>query len=94
MTLQEEGKRYLRQKDLAERWQCVPGTIINYRKKGLLKYFRLPGSTNIYYYLDEVEELERNHTKNENQKGGDNKKKAEIKEVKPCVSSPKKEWRI
>ena len=88
------GKTYFRQNELARRWNCSPATIINYRKNGLLPYFQLPGSSNVLYPCDKIFEIEQVNTKEMNRKGGDKKKLAEIKKVEPCVSSPKKEWRI
>ena len=86
-----EDKIYFTQKELAERWHCVEGTIINYRKNGMISYFQLPGSRKVLYPIDDIKRIESQNTIKE---GGD-KPKAEIKRVKPCVSTPKnKEWSI
>ena len=82
--------KFITQKELAERWKCTEGTIINFRKRGLLSYFQLPGSKKILYPIDEIIEIENQHII---MKGGD-KPKAEVKRVKPCVSSTVKEWRM
>ena len=89
------GKTYMKQAELAERWRCSQGTIIGYRKQGLLPFFQLPSSSMVLYPLEEILEIERKYTVNHlKAKGGDKKPKAEMKKVEPCVSSPKKEWRI
>ncbi|MBS3758540.1 MAG: DNA-binding protein [Desulfobacterales bacterium] len=88
------GKVFLKQAELAERWGCSQGTIINYRNKGLISFFQLPESTKVLYPVSEILEIERKYTKNASKTKGGDSKKAETKKVKPCVSAPKKEWRI
>ena len=88
------GKVFLRQAELAERWGCSQGTIINYRKKGLLPFFRLPESNKVLYPVTEILGIEKQYTRNNSKTKGGDSKKAETKKVKPCVSAPKKEWRI
>lgn len=91
----KDGKneaRYLTQAELAERWRCAESTVIKYRHKGVISYFQLPGSSKVLYSLDEIEKIENQNT---NKKGNDKPKQpADIKRVKPCKSSDKKEWRI
>jgi len=91
MEKEKYERKYLSQKELAQRWNCSQGTIIGYRKKGIISYFQLPETKKINYELKVITEIENQNTIRE---GGD-KKKAEIKRVKPTVSTPpKKEWRI
>src|SRR6056297_2290226 len=84
-------KAFLKQAELAERWGCSQSTIINYRNKGLISYFQLPESTKVLYPVAEVLEIERKYTKNNSKPKGGDRKKAEAKKVKPCVS-PNKDW--
>jgi len=92
MAEKENDKKYFTQRELADRWECVEGTIINYRNKGIISFFQLPASTKVLYPVDEIIELEKNNTI---KKGGNNKPEVEVKRVKPCVSSSKnKEWRM
>lgn len=93
MAVQEEGMVFLSQQELAKRWRCSEGTIINRRKNGVISYFLLPESGKPLYPYDEILEIEQKHTKQAKTKGGDSKK-ADLKKVEPCVSAPKKEWRI
>ena len=83
-------KQFLTQKEVADRWRCAESTIINYREKGLISYFQLPGSSKILYLIDDIEEVESQNTK---KRGGD-KPKAKVKREKPCISSTSKQWRI
>ena len=94
MAINTENTVYLTQRELAERWRCSEGTIINRRKNGIITYFRLPGSDTPLYPFEDILAIEEEHTKQTKPKGGDKKKKAEIKKVEPCVSAPQKEWRI
>jgi hypothetical protein len=85
---------YLTQSELADRWRCSSGTIINYRKKGFLPYFRLPGCRKILYKIDDIIQIEQ---QNLIRKGGENNHQVNQvrhqKREKPVVSA-KKEWRI
>ena len=84
---------YLTQAELAERWRCSEGTIINYRKKGLLPFFRLPECSKILYKVEDIEHIEQ---KNLIREGGDGKHQVkqlkQQKMEKPVVSA--KEWRL
>ncbi|WP_304511271.1 hypothetical protein [Desulfopila sp. IMCC35008] len=84
---------WITQKELASRWQVSQSTIINYRNKGELLFFRLPGSTRVLYPLDEILKLEGQHTTKEVQIR--QQQLTEIKRKKPVVSTkPQKEWRV
>jgi hypothetical protein len=89
--VEENEQRYFTQKQLAQRWHCTEGSIINYRNKGIIPCFQLPESTKVLYPVEDIIEIEKNNT---TRKGGD-KPVAEVKRVKPCVSSSTfKEWRM
>ena len=88
-----EDKKFLTQSELAKRWRITESTIKNWRERGHLPYFRLPESTRILYPVDDVEEVERQHTTQA--RGVVNPGKgAEIKRRKPVVSSKDEDWRI
>lgn len=80
------------QQEVADYFRVVPSTVKNWRERGLLSFWQAPGSTKVLYYRDEIKDFREQNTINK-KKGGD-KLKAEIRRVKPCVLSPKKEWRI
>jgi len=82
--------RYLTQQEVASRFRVTASTVINWRERGLIKYFQAPGSRRILYPVDAIDELENKCTK----KKGGNPDTSEIKRGKPVVSSSKKEWRI
>ena len=90
-----DGKIYLKQAELAKRWRCSEGSIINYRKKGLIEYFQLPESTKILYLFDNISDFEERHTIKPKSKGGDKHQNQKTEQkVKPCVSTSEKDWRI
>ena len=79
------------QGEVADYFRVVSGTVRNWREQGLLRYWQAPGSSKVLYYRDDVREFRDKNTRSK--KGGD-KKRTEIKVVKPSVSSRKKDWRI
>jgi hypothetical protein len=79
------------QNEVAEYFRVVPGTIKNWRERGLLSYWRAPGSTTVLFYRDDIKDFRDKHTFT---KKGDDKPKVEIKKVKPSVSSKKEIWEI
>jgi predicted site-specific integrase-resolvase len=86
-------KKYLTQKEVADRFRVTPSTIKNWRDEGKLVYFQTPGSTRIIYPVEAIEEFERRNTTQE--KVVEFVRPAEIQRIKPGVSSkPQKEWRI
>jgi hypothetical protein len=86
--------KYLTQKEVADLFRVQPSTVKNWRDAGLLEYFQPPGSTRVLYPRESVEALERQHTKKK-AKVIPFRKPAEVKRIKPEVSSnPKKVWRI
>jgi hypothetical protein len=82
------------QSEVAEYFRVVPGTVKNWRERGLLGYWQAPGSTRVLYFRDEVRNF-RNHNA-QSPKGGDKTKKASEKiKGKPVISSTLNEdWRI
>lgn len=85
------SKELWTQTEVAEYFRVVPGTVKNWREQGLLSYWQAPGSSRVLFARDEIREFREKYTTPK--KGGD-KPKAEIKRVKPSVSSKQREWRI
>jgi hypothetical protein len=79
------------QSEVADYFRVVSGTVKNWREQGLLRYWQAPGSSKVLFYRDEIRAFRDKHTIS---KKGDDKPRAEIKRVKPSVSSEKKAWRI
>ena len=92
MDTKLQEKELWTQSEVAGYFRVVAGTVINWRRQGLLSYWRAPGSRKVLYYRDEVKDFREEHTSAK--KGGGEKPKAEIKRGKPCVSSIPKDWRI
>ena len=57
--------KYLTQKELAQRWRVSQSTIINWREKGEIPYFRVPYSSRILYPEEQIEALEKTNTTNQ-----------------------------
>ena len=83
-------KKFYTQKELAARWHITQSSVKNYRERGLLPYFQLPGSSRVLYPVAEIERIEDENTKLP-KKGVTNKPKSYRK--MPEVSSTR-EWRI
>lgn len=87
-------KKFFTQRELAERWRIAESTVKNFRDRGQLPYFRLPGSSRVVYPLDNVKELERLHTTTAKEVDKE-RQRTEITRKKPDISATsKKEWRI
>jgi predicted DNA-binding transcriptional regulator AlpA len=85
---------YLTQKELADRYSTSESTIKNWRDRGYLPFFRLPGSTRVLYPLDGILEVEQQYT-TPAKEVKHRQQSAEVKRKKPVISAtPKKEWRI
>ena len=85
-------KEFWTQKEVANYFRVVQGTVKNWRDQGLLSYWQAPGSTKILYYRDEIKEFRETNTK---LKKGGGKPKAINRKRKPDVSpAPLKQWRI
>ena len=90
----EVAKKFFTQKELAKRWNVSEGTVINWRKKGLLSFLKFPGSVRVLYpehYILTIEQSFETINKSE----VINKQIKADKGKKPVVSNkPEKEWRI
>ena len=85
--------KYLTQQEVADLFRVKPATVKNWRETGLLDYFQPPGSSRVLYPRASVEEFERRYT--QKAKVIPFRKPAEIKRIKPEISSvQKKVWRI
>jgi len=89
----EENIKYLTQTELAARWHVSPGTIINWREKGSIPFFQVPGSSKMLYPIEKISELEKQNTTLEKE-GNKQKTSTEIKRKKPVMSAKDKKWRI
>ena len=78
------------QSEVAEYFRVSGNTIKNWRNRGLLTFFRAPGSTRVLYLRDEVLEFGGKYTKIRN--GGDRLPPKPTKE-KPVISS-ERDWRV
>ncbi|MGB5231252.1 MAG: helix-turn-helix domain-containing protein, partial [Desulfoprunum sp.] len=88
-------KIYLNQRELSERWDVSPGTIIKWRNEGRIPFFRLPGASRVLYPVDQILKCEQEHTTTIKEEGREQKQHTELKRKKPVVSAkPHKEWRI
>jgi hypothetical protein len=81
------------QNEVAKYFRVVPGTIKNWRDRGLLSYWQAPSSTKVLYFRDELREFQ---GKNKiSKKGGDKPTGLNrIQREKPVVSSIVEDWRI
>lgn len=88
-----ELDKYFTQAEVAERFRKSEGTIINWRRDGMLSFFRPPGSRSVLYLKSEIEDIERKHTTI--RKGGDRKGKPKPTKKKPDVSTTSnKKWEV
>ena len=95
MSNDNTERLWLTQKELAVRWKVSQSSIINYRNKGKLPFFRLPGSSKVLYPMKEIVELEHQNTTTTEEVRRKQKQQIELQRKKPVVSAkPKKEWRI
>ena len=82
------------QKEVADYFRVVPGTVKNWRDQGLLSYWQAPGSTRVLYFSAGIKDFrDRNIT---TKKGGDKTRcLAKIKRTKPDISTTSnKKWRV
>ena len=81
------------QNEVAKYFRVVPSTIKNWRERGLLSYWRAPGSTTVLFYRDDIRDFRDKHTITK--KGGDKPTGLNrIQREKPVVSSVEEDWRI
>jgi len=88
----DNKNKYLTQREVAERFRKSEGTIINWRRSGLLSFFSPPGARSVLYLMPEIEDFEKQYTTI--RKGGGAKKKARPTKEKPDISATQKKWRI
>ena len=78
------------QKEVANYFRVVQGTVKNWREQGLLSYWQAPGSTKILYYRDGIEQFrDLNTTLKKGGGASENKIVVRKRKEKPSVS-PKK----
>ena len=94
--VQKKEKEFWTQAEVAEYFRVSPGTVKNWREKGYLSYFQLPGSTRVLYPDKGIREINKRFT--HTGKEVVSPKQAnwpEIKREKPVVSANNNEdWRI
>ena len=87
------NKEIWTQNEVAGYCRVSPATIKNWREKGKFSYVKVPGSSRVFYYRDEIIAfIERNtiHKKG----GGKTKGKKPVNKRMPVVSSTDDDWRI
>ena len=85
-----QGKELLSQSEVAEHFKVTDNTIKNWRERGLLSYFRAPGSSRILYYRSEIEHFQETFT---TQRKEPKRATREVDRAKPRLSS-EVDWRI
>ena len=87
-------KKYLTQRELAERWRISPSCVKNWRVRGHIPYLQFPGSSRIFYPLQGILEVERQFTTLAKEVVPKGIKRAEIERVEPVISSEEEDWRV
>ena len=94
METQQLDKKLWTQQEVADYFRVVPATVKNWRERGYVCYFQVPGSTRVLYPVEAIKEFERLHTTLAKEVDKE-KRRTEIKRKQPDVSAtPRKEWRI
>ncbi len=92
-NVRNNEQKFLSQQELAARWGVSESTVFNYRDRGILPYFRVPGSTRILYPIDEIEKFEEKNSYR--QEVTKKRKVAENKAEKHVISAKSdRNWRI
>ena len=95
METQQLDKKLWTQQEVADYFRVVPATVKNWRERGYVCYFQVPGSTRVLYPVEAIKEFERLHTTPTKEVVPKQIKGSEIKRVKPVLSSKENEdWRI
>jgi len=86
-------KKYMTQQEVAEYFGVSVGTVINWRKAGLLDFFRAPKSTRVMYPTESVLEFERRciHRVEPPRR---HRVVDEMRKRPGMSSKPRKKWRI
>jgi hypothetical protein len=86
-------KELLTQKEVADYFNVVPGTVKNWRDQRLLSFWQAPGSTRVLYFSNEIRDFRDKNTISK--KGGGNQEVAKRNTgIKPDVPSTMKKWRV
>lgn len=89
-TEKTKHEKFWTQSEVANHFRVSENCVRNWRNRGLLSFFRAPGSTRVLYLRDEVLEFGGKYTTPRN--GGDKPPSPPTK-GKPVISS-KREWRV
>ena len=81
------------QQEVADYFRVVPGTVKNWRLRGLLTYWQPPGSKRVFYFRDDVKSFREKYTKGPKRDRGGDKQPTEKTMGKPVVSA-KVKWRV
>ena len=81
------------QNEVAEYFRVSCNTVKNWRERGLLSFFRAPGSTRILYLADEIKDFRGNNLTQKKKKNERTKKQIGLKKEMP-VKSPDQIWRV
>lgn len=91
---QNWDKELWTQQEVADYFRVAPGTIKNWRARGLLSFWQGPGSTRVLYFSEEIKDFRNKHTNRK--KGGDRHRDIlSVKKGTPVVSAiSDNDWRI
>ena len=81
------------QQEVADYFRVVPGTVKNWRLRGLLAYWQPPGSKRVLYFRDDVKSFKEKFTKNSKEGKGGDRPRLEKTKGKPVISA-KVKWRV
>ncbi len=81
------------QQEVADYFRVVPGTVKNWRLRGLLTYWQPPGSKRVVYFRDDVKSFRDRYTQNAKSVKGGDKQLTEKTKGKPVMSTNVK-WRV
>lgn len=82
------------QGEVAAHFRVVPGTVKNWRDRGLLSYWQAPGSTRILYRREEVLAFQEKNTSSATKKGGSKALGLKRNHKGKHVVSSIEDWRI
>ncbi len=81
------------QQEVADYFRVVPGTIKNWRSRGLLDYWQPPGSKRVFYFRDDVKSFRDKNKKSSNGNKGGGKQHSLKNKEKPAIPT-KVQWRV
>lgn len=90
----KQEKKYLTQQEVADIFRVRPSTVKNWRDRGLLAYFRAPGSTRVLYPVDAIEEFEKQSTTQQREVIQRRSNRENTRERPDVSNRTAKEWRI